>query len=155
MPFGLAPVGLLLQIIAMEVGVHASDLREAVGGDGVLEDDVVAATATVLAAFLPSLAGNGSTPDGPVRFRLQGEDVDLALAFDGTAWAIGDPADGATIWGVSRVALPASVAPGATVSLTFTPRAPAAPGSYTLSYRMVQELVEWFGATTSRAVNAQ
>lgn len=87
MPFGAAPVGLLLQIITMEVGIHASDLREAVGGDGVLEDDVVAATATVLGVFLPSLAGNGSRPEGPVRFRLLGEDVDVALGFDGTAWS--------------------------------------------------------------------
>lgn len=87
MPFGLAPVALLLQIIAMEVGVHASDLREAVGGDGVLEDDVIAATATVLEGFLPSLAGNGSPPEGPVGFRLLGEEVDLQLAFDGTTWS--------------------------------------------------------------------
>ena len=87
MPYGLAPVALLLQIIAMEVGVHASDLREAVGGDGVLEDDVVGATATVLAGFLPSLAGNGSPPEGPVRFRLRGEDVDVTLAYDGTTWS--------------------------------------------------------------------
>lgn len=90
MPFGSAPVALLLQIITMEVGVHASDLREAVGGDGVLEEDVIAATATVLDAFLPSLAGGGAAPEGPVRFRLEGEDVDVTLAYDGAAWSTTD-----------------------------------------------------------------
>lgn len=95
MPFGLAPVSLLLQVITMEVGVHASDLREAVGGDGVLEDDVVAATATVLGVFLPALAANGTRPPGPVRYRLLGDEVDVTLGYDGTAWATGGdgPAD--------------------------------------------------------------
>lgn len=90
MPFGLAPVSLLLQVITMEVGIHASDLREAVGGDGALEDDVVAATATVLGLFLPSLAANGARPDGPVRYRLAGDDVDVRLAFVGDEWTTAD-----------------------------------------------------------------
>ena len=54
------------------------------------------------------------------------------------------PADNTT-WGLSRVELPHSVPPGGGVEIPFTARAPASPGQYTFSWRMLQEGVEWFG----------
>lgn len=91
MPYGPVPLGLLLQVITMEVGVHHSDLRAALGLPADLAPDVVAATAAFLEAFLPALASAGTRPDGPVGYRLQGRLVDLALSFDGIAWTVTDP----------------------------------------------------------------
>ncbi|HEY8462070.1 MAG TPA: NBR1-Ig-like domain-containing protein, partial [Blastocatellia bacterium] len=41
-----------------------------------------------------------------------------------------------------------SVSPGATVTFSFVVKAPGSPGSYNFQWRMVQEFVERFGATT-------
>ncbi len=50
-------------------------------------------------------------------------------------------------WGFGRVNLPvASVAPGASVTFTFTITAPSTPGTYHFQWRMVQEGIQWFGA---------
>lgn len=54
-----------------------------------------------------------------------------------------------TMWGTHRMQLPAgvSVAPGQQVSFTFLVTAPG-PGVYRFQWRMVQDLVQWFGETT-------
>src|ERR1017187_4399808 len=55
-----------------------------------------------------------------------------------------------TTWGLGRVNLPSSpVNPGQNVTFTFNCTAPAAPGTYTFAWRMVQESVQWFGDTLS------
>ncbi len=87
MPYGSIPLGLLLQVIAMEVGVHHSDVRAALGLAAHLAPDVVTATATFLAAFLPVLAAPGCTPSGPLSYRFLGGLVDLWLSFDATGWS--------------------------------------------------------------------
>jgi hypothetical protein len=52
-------------------------------------------------------------------------------------------------WGPTRVELPvASVAPGATVTFDFTVTAPSTAGTYNFQWRMVRELVLWFGDFT-------
>ena len=48
-------------------------------------------------------------------------------------------------WGLNRVVLTQSVAPGAQVTFNFTVSAPG-PGKWNFQWRMVQEGVEWFGA---------
>jgi hypothetical protein len=55
----------------------------------------------------------------------------------------GDP------WG-PRILLPAgvTVAPGQQYTFSFQVPAPSTPGTYNFQWRMVEELVEWFGATT-------
>jgi len=54
------------------------------------------------------------------------------------------------IWGKNRIALPNAVAPGQTVTFTFTGcRAPAAEEAYTFQWRMLKEGLEWFGAQTT------
>jgi RHS repeat-associated protein len=61
-----------------------------------------------------------------------------------------------TTWGFNRVALPNSVAPGASVTFNFSVTAPSTPGSYNFQWRMVQDGVEWFGALTPNvSVNVQ
>src|SRR6266516_2436558 len=59
-----------------------------------------------------------------------------------------NPQDNGT-WGTSRVALPASVAPGSQVTFNFTVTAPAAPNTYNFQWCMVQDGVMWFGDFTT------
>ncbi|MDO5505070.1 MAG: RHS repeat-associated core domain-containing protein [Pseudoxanthomonas suwonensis] len=51
-------------------------------------------------------------------------------------------------WGLSRVALPANVPPGGTVSFNFTAKAPATAGVYNFQWRMLKGST-WFGASSS------
>jgi hypothetical protein len=55
-----------------------------------------------------------------------------------------------TTWGSARVTLAPgeSIAPGQTKTFSWTITAPSTAGTYNFQWRMVQELVEWFGATT-------
>jgi hypothetical protein len=54
------------------------------------------------------------------------------------------PRDNMT-WGISRVELPKAVAPGDSVSFSFTVVAPANSGEYIFEWQMLQEFVEWIG----------
>jgi RHS repeat-associated protein len=64
-----------------------------------------------------------------------------------------------TLWtGATRVMLPAgvNVAPGSNATFSFTVTAPATPGTYNFQWKMLRELVEWFGPLTANvAVNVQ
>lgn len=51
-------------------------------------------------------------------------------------------------WGLSRVELPRSVAPGQDVTFSLLITAPSTPGTYPFQWRMVQDAVEWFGEYT-------
>jgi hypothetical protein len=55
-----------------------------------------------------------------------------------------------TVWGLNRVYLAPgdAIAPGQTHTFTFDVTAPAAAGSYPMSWSMVQEGVDWFNAVT-------
>jgi hypothetical protein len=56
-------------------------------------------------------------------------------------------------WGLGRVELPvSSVAPGMTTTFTFNAIAPGTAGSYLFAWKMVHELVEWFGQTASKSI---
>ena len=52
------------------------------------------------------------------------------------------------VWGVNRRDVPAPVPPGSQVTFNFNITAPSAVGYYHFQWRMLQESVEWFGATT-------
>ena len=58
------------------------------------------------------------------------------------------PQDNST-WGLNRVEVPHDVAPGDEVTFDFQITAPTAPGTYDFQWRMVQELVTWFGDFTA------
>jgi len=63
-----------------------------------------------------------------------------------------NPQDNET-WGRLRVELPVSqVLPNATVTFSFTATAPTTSGTYNFQWKMVKELVEWFGATTPNKI---
>ena len=53
-----------------------------------------------------------------------------------------------TTWGLARVDVPSAVNAGASVTFSFTVKAPATAGSYNFQWRMVQEGITWFGAST-------
>jgi hypothetical protein len=52
------------------------------------------------------------------------------------------------VWGVNRRDVPGPVPPGSQVTFNFNITAPSAVGYYHFQWRMLQESVEWFGATT-------
>lgn len=72
-----------------------------------------------------------------------------------TTWTAGalynlgsqNPQDNTT-WGLLRVPVPNSVAPGANVTFNFNVTAPTTPNTYNFQWRMVQDNVEWFGDFT-------
>ncbi|TSC71293.1 MAG: RHS repeat-associated core domain protein, partial [Parcubacteria group bacterium Gr01-1014_70] len=53
-----------------------------------------------------------------------------------------------TTWGLQRVNVPTTVSPGQSATFTFTITAPSTPGTYNFQWRMVQELIAWFGDFT-------
>ena len=56
--------------------------------------------------------------------------------------------DDNVLWGSSRVDVPSMVSPGQSVTFKFKIRAPGKAGTYDFQWRVVQENVAWFGATT-------
>lgn len=67
----------------------------------------------------------------------------------GAAYLLGaqNPADN-TRWGSARAVLKGPVSPGGQATFSFQVKAPTTPGTYDFQWRMVQEYVMWFGATT-------
>ena len=57
------------------------------------------------------------------------------------------PQDNVT-WGLSRVSLPADVAPNESAAFTFTITAPETTGSHTFAWQMVRDPGAWFGSGT-------
>ncbi len=54
-----------------------------------------------------------------------------------------------TTWGLTRVALPSSIAPGATATFNFNVTAPSTDGAYNFQWRMLREGVAWIGPNTT------
>jgi hypothetical protein len=91
----------------------------------------------------------------------QSANVSVTMMNSGTTtWSPGsyfltsqNPPGNAT-WGLSQVALPSSVAPGASVTFSFTATAPAAQGTYNFQWQMNQSGAGYFGgASTNVAVS--
>ncbi|MBL8311202.1 MAG: hypothetical protein JNL19_12310 [Burkholderiales bacterium] len=59
-----------------------------------------------------------------------------------------NPQDNMT-WGTNRVVLPSDVAPGQQVTISFSVTAPAVAGTYNFQWQLIQEGVQWFGATST------
>ncbi|MEF9964236.1 MAG: NBR1-Ig-like domain-containing protein [Comamonas sp.] len=53
-----------------------------------------------------------------------------------------------TVWGVSRVPVKGSVAPGRLHTFTFDITAPSTPGTHKIIWKMLQTGVEWFGSSS-------
>lgn len=74
--------------------------------------------------------------------------------YHNNSYALGsqNPQDN-TRWGLSRVGLPFNpVNPGQSATFNFTAIAPTTAGSYPFDWKMVEEGVEWFGATCTKTI---
>jgi hypothetical protein len=54
------------------------------------------------------------------------------------------------VWGLAAVAVPGTVAPGATATFTFNVRAPSVPGDYSFQWRLHDYGVTWFGQPSTK-----
>ena len=117
------------------------------------------ASATTQSSAPPPTANNAAFVTQSVPSALtsgQTASVSVTMRNSGTAtWTAGtyflgsqNPQDNTT-WGLNRVGLPSSVAPGANATFTFTITAPAAAGTYNFQWRMLQNGVGYFGATST------
>jgi RHS repeat-associated protein len=57
-----------------------------------------------------------------------------------------------SMWGLNRVALARSVAPGGQGAFSFSIKAPTTPGTYNFSWEMVRENLHWFGSIVSTTI---
>lgn len=56
-------------------------------------------------------------------------------------------------WGLGRVGFAGTISPGQNCAFTFTCSAPTTAGSYAFDWKMVQDGVQWFGATAGGGIN--
>ena len=92
-PFGTVPLGFGLDVFTMEAGIHADDVADALGHSAALSDEVVTATAAVLAPVLPALAALAGDavhrPREGSAVAVSGPTVALAFAVRDGAWVPG------------------------------------------------------------------
>jgi RHS repeat-associated protein len=89
---------------------------------------------------------------------VAGQQYDVSVTLKNTGvntWAtathnLGAQPDDMT-WGLNRVTLNASVAPGATKTINFKVTAPATPGSYPFQWRMLRDST-WFGEASTKVM---
>ena len=101
--------------------------------------------AQFISQSVPTTLTPGQTATVSVRMKNTG--TTTWTRADGYKLGSQNPQDNLT-WGLSRVWLSSSesVAPGQSKTFTFTITAPSTPGIYNFQWRMVHELVRWFGA---------
>lgn len=91
MPYGAMPGGLVLQIAAMETGVHRFDLEQSLGRRPDLHDDVLDATAVVLTLTLSALGAMSTQPPATgTTVRLRSSRLDFALTMGDEGWLASD-----------------------------------------------------------------
>jgi MYXO-CTERM domain-containing protein len=109
---------------------------------------VAANDAVFVSQTVPATVVRGASLLVELTFRNTG-DTTWTLA---TGYFLGseNPMDNST-WGTNRVWLAAAdtVAPGASFTFRATLTAPAVAGTYDFQWRMLQDAVEWFGATST------
>lgn len=105
--------------------------------------------ATFVSQSVPSSVPRGSTFSVEVTFQNTGDTTWTAPA--GHCLGSEHPRDNST-WGTNRMFFAAqatdSVAPGASYTFRATLAAPATEGDYDFQWQMLQDAVEWFGATS-------
>lgn len=90
--------------------------------------------------------------------------VSITMRNDGTTtwnrdganpYRLGSQPQDTQIWVTRRAFLPlANVTPGGLATFSFQVTAPSTPGTYDFQWRMVQELVQWFGPVTPKVAVA-
>ncbi len=113
----------------------------------------VARGAQVLSQSVPTSMVAGRTYPVSVTLKNIGTETWSPIGPQCNAYRLGsaNPLNNST-WGLTRVDLPAPVAPEAQVTISFAVIAPSTPGTYNFQWQMVQECVTWFGASTPNAV---
>lgn len=93
MPYGTLPGAVVLQVAAMEAGVHRSDLEDALGRNEThLEPDTLDAIFTILPGSLPQLAMAATERPGPgTGIQLAPSDgATISLRVGGSGWEAAD-----------------------------------------------------------------
>lgn len=90
--------------------------------------------------------------------------VSITMRNDGTAtwnrdganpYRLGSQPQDTQLWVTTRAILPvATVTPGGLATFSFQVTAPSTPGTYDFQWRMLQELVQWFGPVTPKVAVA-
>jgi fibronectin type 3 domain-containing protein len=106
--------------------------------------------AAVVGVSAPSSVSAGSSFSATITMNNNGTTTWTA---DGTPHGLGSqaPQDNTT-WGTTRVALPGNIGPGGNCAFTRTFTAPATPGTYAFDWKMVEDGVQWFGATATHTI---
>ena len=126
-------------------------IREGVSGFGqatrsasvvVFPPAVAGDAAMFVSQVVPSMMPTGTTARASITLRNTGTNTWSEAA----RYRLGSvtPFDNRT-WGLNRIYLPASVAPGGTVTFSFPITAPVTPGAYDFQWQMVREGVSHFG----------
>jgi hypothetical protein len=104
-------------------------------------------TAVCVSQDVPTTVTAGSSFEARLTMRNNGT----------TTWAAGYAlGHESSTWGETRIAVSGSVAPGSTHTFARTLRAPSAPGSYTMEWRMLRGADQWFGyASEARMINVE
>lgn len=105
LPYGDLPLSLVLHLCVMEAGVHADDLRSALGGDRPLPGDVAASVQAALRAVLPPLGAGGEPPGPGTVLALSAPSVELCVAFVDDQWSGSQASPTATITGTDDSAI--------------------------------------------------
>lgn len=142
----------LFAAVAPSAGAQAmpppnSPSREYIyAGGRVVATEEAAEDAAFVSQTTPASMINGRTYSVTLVMRNTGTTTWTSAA--GYALGSHNPPDNNT-WGLSRVALPAPVAPGAEASFQIQLTAPATPGPYNFQWRMVRGGSGWFGAPST------
>ncbi|HXY28548.1 MAG TPA: maleylpyruvate isomerase family mycothiol-dependent enzyme [Acidimicrobiales bacterium] len=102
LPFGLVPVPVAVQIVALEYGFHRNDLEWALGGAGPLEPDIAGTLLEVSPGLLPmfadgsQVAAAGDAPGTEVGYNLRAGDFACTILHRDGAWQVVDDPGAAT-----------------------------------------------------------
>jgi alkylated DNA repair dioxygenase AlkB len=128
-------------------------VEDAVAWFGSTSDNIVVKDGINDAAFVSQIVPPSMAAGQPYLVSVTMQNVGTTTWTAASQYRLGsqNPQDNTT-WGLGRIELPRDVPPGRTETFTFAVTAPAAIGTYDFQWRMVQELVEWFGQPSNDAV---
>lgn len=86
LPYGALPGRFVLQVAAMEAGIHRFDLDRALGAARSLSTDTVQAASTVLTGMLGTLGSTGESPNEPTNVHIRGERFTVDLGWSDGQW---------------------------------------------------------------------
>ncbi len=106
--------------------------------------------AAVVSMSYPSTVNPGQTFSATITMNNNGGTH--WIADNGYVLGSQNPQDNSR-WGTGRVGFAGTISPGQNHAFTFTCTAPTTAGSYAFDWKMVQEGVQWFGATAGGGIN--